>query len=652
MSPSPLRRLLLQESLTVVGLAGLIVAGSGWWGARAIMRAQAQARAEAGLREVERRVAQSLDEAVRTGEALADRGRLGQLAPAGTLAGEQQLLAELHSRPGLTNLTFVGPDGRASAANLPDEAAPHLWLTRGTEGPAAAHQAVLRRWDAQNRLVSQGPDPAAPPDWRSRPWVMQALREGRPGWTPPYPFLGKVGYGLTYTVPIARAGEPVGVLGVDLVLGDLRPWMREARPTEGTRLAILDGEGRLILPPEQDLEAAALGRALAPEGLDAQRHPIPAAVRAHPEAGQPGRWPRVRVGGEAFLIQRRRIRVAGGPDWEILAAIPEEDLLRDPRRMALGALILGLIALGLLAWRLTRNSRRVVQPLEALAALAQRLTEGKVIDPPRTGIAEVADLGASLRLASLALAEQAQLEAQLRLAQRRDLVGTLAAGVAHDLGNLLSAVGANLEFAQDPGVPPADQAKSLAKASLALRRSLGFLKALLAVGRPQEKQDENGHRPVVDLVQVLRDSAELLEPLLGSFVALRLDLPALPLPVQADPIQLEQVLLNLSLNGRDAMPKGGTLTLSAGRTPEGRPYLAVQDEGSGIPDHLRDQLFTPFFTTKGPGKGTGLGLAMVQGIARTHGARIEVSSRMGEGSRFTLLFPEDDPDIVGSSHRA
>ncbi|HJW33035.1 MAG TPA: ATP-binding protein [Holophagaceae bacterium] len=652
MKAAPLRNLLLKEGLTVVGVAGLIIAASSWWGTRAIMRTQAQARAESGLREAERRIAESLDEAVRTGEALATAGGLGQLAPMGTLAGQQQLLAELRSRPGLTNLTFVCPDGRASAANIPEETAPHIWLTRGTEGSATPFNHLLRQWDAQGHLVAVGSDPAAPPDWRTRPWVMQALREGQAGWTPPYPFLGKVGHGLTYTVPIAREGRPLGVLGVDLVLGDLRPWMREARPTEGTRLAILDGEGRLILPPEQELEAAALGRALAPEGLDPKRHPIPAAVSAHPEAQRPGEWPRIWIHGEAFLVQRRPIRVKGGPPWEILAAIPEEDLLKEPRRLALGSLGLSLVALAFLAWRLARKSHRVVGPLEQLADLAQHLAEGKVIIPPDTRISEVAALGQSLRVASLSLAEQARLEAQLRLAQRRDLVGTLAAGVAHDLGNLLSAVSANLEFAQDPHQPPEVRTKSFTQAALALRRSLGFLKALMAVGRPQEGRLEDGLRPGVDLVQVLREAAGLLEPLLGSLVSLRLDLPTAPLRVKADPSQLEQVLLNLSLNGRDAMPKGGVLTLTAGTTAEGRPFLAVQDEGQGIPDHLRDQLFTPFFTTKGPGRGSGLGLAMVQAIARTHGARIEVESTPGEGSRFTLLFPEPDSGIAPGEREA
>ncbi len=173
MTHLPLRRLLLRESLLVVGLGGLGLAGAGWWGARAIMITQAKARAEAGLKEVERRVKASLEEAVRTGEALAQLGRLGQLAPMNTLAGEQQLLAERCSRPSLSNLTFVMPDGQASAANAPEADYQNLWLTRGTHIEQGTPQRILHLWEANHRsnhrLVRSAPDPAAPPDWRLRP---------------------------------------------------------------------------------------------------------------------------------------------------------------------------------------------------------------------------------------------------------------------------------------------------------------------------------------------------------------------------------------------------------------------------------------------------------------------------------------------------
>ena len=636
MKQLPLRHLLLRESLLVVGLVGLGLAGAGWWGTRAIMFTQAKTRAEAGLRDAEQQVRASLGEAVRTGEALAQMGRLGQLAPMDSLAGEQLLLAELRSRPGLSNLTLVRADGQASAANGPELEHHNLWITRGTHVQGGRPQRILHLWDAANRLIHSEQDPAAPPDWRTRPWVIHGLQKGRGTWTPPYRFLGKVGFGLTYTLPIAQGQEPLAVLGVDLVLGDLRPWLNAAKPTAGTRLAILDGDGRLLVPPEQENRSSDpdAARFLEPEALDPHKHPVPSAVHLAQRADQPGLWPRITVAGETYLVQRRRLHLDGGLDWELLAAIPEQDLLGEPRRLALAILGLSLSALAFLAWRMAWSSRQIAEPLERLAAQAERLIDGHAITSPATPITEVQHLARSLRVVSLALEERNRLEEQLRRAQRRELIGTLAAGVAHDLGNLLTAVGANLELAQDPDHPEAARGRCLDQASRALRRSHGFLRALLAIGRPLETE----RRPI-ELGALLQEVGALLEPLLGNLVDLKVAAPAKALWIHGDPLQMEQVLLNLAVNGRDAMVKGGTLTLEAGTSPDDRPYLAVADSGTGMPEALQRQLFTPFFTTKAPGQGSGLGLAMVQGIARSHGAEIEVTSEPGQGSRFTLRFP-------------
>ena len=631
----PLRRQLLRDSLLVVGLTGAALAAGGWFGARAIMVAQAKARAQAGLQEAERHLMESLSEARRTGDALAELGRMDQIPPMGTFAGERLLLTELRSRASLSNLTLVLPDGRASAANAPEEAGPELWITRGTVAGPKGPQRLVRRWDPEGRLAWEEPDPKAPLDWNQRPWVQQTRAEGRPLWIGPYPFLGRVGFGLTYALPLTSPRNPGAVLGVDLVLGDLLAWLRAARPTPNTRLAVADDQGRLLIPPEQEQRPRASHRALEPESLQAPGHAIPAAVHALPLSDAPEDWSPLTVGGEAFLAQRRRFHIPDGPSWEILAAIPESDLLAEPRRVALGTLALSLLALGALAWRLALRSRRVAEPLERLARQADALVEGQAIQLPDTDIEEVHRLGRSLRVASLALEERSTLETHLRQAQRRELVGTLAAGVAHDLGNLLSAVGAYLDQARARHLAPEARDRMLAQANLALQRSHAFLRALLAVGRREPEQPQ---RIPMDLGSALREAGELLEPLLGHGIRLVLALPPEPLTVLADPLQVEQVVLNLALNGRDAMPRGGTLTLAAGTGPQGRPFLSVKDEGEGISATVKERLFTPFFTTKATGRGSGLGLAMVQSIAHGHGAEVEVESLPGRGSTFILRF--------------
>jgi signal transduction histidine kinase len=343
----------------------------------------------------------------------------------------------------------------------------------------------------------------------------------------------------------------------------------------------------------------------------------------------------MKVGGESFLVQRRRIQVAGGLDWELLAAIPEGDLLEEPRKLALVALVLSLGALGVLAWRMAWSSRLIVAPLERLASQAECLVDGHAITSPDTPIIELQNLARTLRVASIAIGERDHLESHLRLAQRREMIGTLAAGVAHDLGNLLFAVGANLEIAQDPGFPEAARTHALDQAATALRRGRGFLRALLTIGRPVSEEPPSP----IELGNLVQESASLLEPLLGARITLKVDLPSEPLWIQGDHLQLEQVLLNLALNARDAMPGGGPLTLEAGRGADGRPFLAVADAGVGIAPEVRDQVFMPFFTTKGPNHGSGLGLAMVQGIARAHGTEVELESKLGRGSRFILRFP-------------
>jgi signal transduction histidine kinase len=206
--------------------------------------------------------------------------------------------------------------------------------------------------------------------------------------------------------------------------------------------------------------------------------------------------------------------------------------------------------------------------------------------------------------------------------------------VAHDLGNLLSVVETHLEMAQGQDRPEEARARSLDRASKALQHSHGFLRALLTIDRPV-----NGLRGQIELGSLVRESGALLEPLMGSQVSVTIQCPPEPLLIHGDPLQLEQVLLNLAVNGRDAMPRGGPLALEAGKGPDGRPYFSVADLGDGIPAEIKSRLFQPFFTTKAAGRGLGLGLAMVQGIASAHGAEIEVDSEPGKGSRFTLRFP-------------
>ncbi len=244
--------------------------------------------------------------------------------------------------------------------------------------------------------------------------------------------------------------------------------------------------------------------------------------------------------------------------------------------------------------------------------------------------------------------EQRALEAQLRQAQKMEAVGQLAGGVAHDFNNLLTAILGNLSLLQT-GLPEGDPNRELAAgAEKAALRAANLTGQLLGFSRRTPLRAQ----PVV-LNQVVEEVAGLLGRAIDPRIRLELVRGPDLWTAQADPGQLHQVLMNLCLNARDAMPEGGRLLLETANLvllpedarprPGGRPgefvRLRVRDSGHGILPEVRSRIFEPFFTTKGPGKGTGLGLAMVFGIVQQHQGWIECDSQVRQGTCFDVYLP-------------
>jgi PAS domain S-box-containing protein len=244
--------------------------------------------------------------------------------------------------------------------------------------------------------------------------------------------------------------------------------------------------------------------------------------------------------------------------------------------------------------------------------------------------------------------EQRNLEAQLRQAQKMDAIGHLAGGIAHDFNNLLTAIVSNIALtlgdlsATDPKREQLLAAESaVLRASELTNRLLGFSRK--TVLRPQPA---NLHACVEETVRILRRT---IDPRIGLEVQGPPDLWT----VLADPGQMNQVLMNLCLNARDAMPEGGRLLLQTENVVLSEDYarhhvearagefvrLSVQDTGHGILPEIRSRIFEPFFTTKGPGQGTGLGLAMVFGIVKQHQGWINCYSEVNQGTRFAIYLP-------------
>jgi PAS domain S-box-containing protein len=239
-------------------------------------------------------------------------------------------------------------------------------------------------------------------------------------------------------------------------------------------------------------------------------------------------------------------------------------------------------------------------------------------------------------------AEREKLRGQLVEAQKMEAVGTLAGGIAHDFNNIISVIQSYAQLAGQATPAGSSVHEDLEQIADASRRAAGLVRQLLAFSRRQVVRPR-----AVDLGALVVDTRRLLERVLPADIVLRTSVAEGVPNVLIDPGQIEQVVMNLSVNARDAMPRGGVLEIST-KLEDGLVALIVRDTGSGIPRELQEKIFEPFFTTKAPGQGTGLGLATCYGIVRQAGGRIEVHSEPGKGTTFQVLLPP----LVGLSEPA
>ncbi len=246
----------------------------------------------------------------------------------------------------------------------------------------------------------------------------------------------------------------------------------------------------------------------------------------------------------------------------------------------------------------------------------------------------------------LDVTEQKELEEQLRQSQKMEAIGQLAGGIAHDFNNMLTAITGYAEllgYSFDEGDP---RLEDLAELKRAATHAATLTRQLLAFSRKQMLLPQR-----LDVNEIVGELEPLLRRTLGEEIAVSIALdPGLP-PIEADPDQLTQVVLNIALNARDAMPDGGRLRIStATATLAGVPQVAIElsDTGTGMDAATLERIFEPFFTTKETGKGTGLGLATVYGVVRQSGGQIEVESELGGGSTFRVLLPQAAP-LSGSA---
>jgi PAS domain S-box-containing protein len=233
-------------------------------------------------------------------------------------------------------------------------------------------------------------------------------------------------------------------------------------------------------------------------------------------------------------------------------------------------------------------------------------------------------------------------EAQLQQAQKMEAVGQLTGGVAHDFNNLLAVILGNTELLENElGDNPL-----LATIDRAATRGAELTQRLLTFARQQALQPQS-----IDLMELIPGLHDLFHRTLGEPVKISMDVPEGIWPVTADPGQLENALLNLAINARDAMPEGGTLEISCENVQlhdndkvAAGDYvqIAVRDSGSGMPEDVLEHAFEPFYTTKDVGEGSGLGLSMVYGFARQSGGDATIESKPGAGTEVKLLLPRSE----------
>ncbi|WP_338544984.1 ATP-binding protein [Pseudomonas benzopyrenica] len=344
----------------------------------------------------------------------------------------------------------------------------------------------------------------------------------------------------------------------------------------------------------------------------------------HPDDRQATRqaWDVACSAGQAY-DREHRVRVADGSHcWLRTRAYP--------RRDAAGAVI-----------RWYGTSEDIDDRREAEEALRRERATLEVQVQART--AELEETNRQLREE---MQNRAQAEELLRQAQKMEAVGQLTGGIAHDFNNLLAGIQASLDLLRRRLAPEvlAGVGNLLDTATQSVGRGASLTHRLLAFSRRQTLNPQ-----AVDVARLIGDFQELLRHSLGPQIRCQLELDAGLWPVDADPHQLENALLNLAINSRDAMPAGGTLTIGARNwvQPDANPALPagdyllieVDDDGVGMAPEVLERVFEPFFTTKPVGQGSGLGLSMIYGFVRQSRGQVSVTSAPGQGCRVSLLLP-------------
>lgn len=624
----PIRRLILKELLLLFGLLAVVSTGLAWVGINRILDQQIEARSSEDLDKLARDIRRDLSEVERVGRTAARWWQEGSISTKDIPGAEIRLASLLEEFPSVANLVLISAEGWG------------LSMSRMPEGLLTYHLDA-RKEEAQKRYLRKEGRPLAHSFWEptpyrvfQRPWLTTARQASAPQWVGAYRFVNRPTHGLSYAVPLRDAqGHFQGALCSDIFLDSLSQRTWAVQPTPNSQALVSDNDGKaLILPRGTPLRTNTAEAAPFLQPLSADFLPLfEELLKRWDILQRPTRLFPLRHHGTGYSCIVQPLEGVEGVKWYLSLAVPDEDYRGGGRRVALVILGAGVLASLLATWRAFHMAHRFSGPLERLSDAAQALGTGSVPVSIPSDILEIGTLSEALQRAGTALEKEVELQLKLQHSQRLEMVGTLTGGIAHDVNNQLAAIVGQINLGRELVAPGHPIALRLDRAEEAAQRCARMIRSLLGFTHQAKPELDT-----VDLNDVVRRTASLLERLLGGRIRLNLDLDTQIPSVQGESVSLEQVLMNLAINARDAMPEGGTLGITTRVQAANEVCLAVRDSGAGIPKDVLPKIFDPFFTTKAVGKGTGLGLAMVFGIIKAHGGRIEVDSEPGKGAEFRV----------------
>ncbi|MDP2876580.1 MAG: ATP-binding protein, partial [Holophaga sp.] len=573
----PIRKLLLRELLAMMGLVVAVSVLFAWLGTRRILDEQIEARSRESLARLAGDIRTDLGNVERVAHTAARWWAEGRLNTKDGESTEGQLRPLMMESPEIANLVIVTTDGWG------------LSCLREANG-LNAYQLDARQDSALKRYFFRNNAPVLTASWEPtpyrifrRPWYVEALSSDGPRWVSAYRFANLPTQGISYIYPLRdKEGKFQGAICADIFLQSLSARTWAAQPTPNSQALVTDEKGRALVLPKtfsaslEGQQSTFFLRSVGPDFLP-QFHSL---LQQWEDAVRPPRPIHLRHQGVDFTCMVMPLD-AKGVQWYLSLAIPNKDFLGASRWVATVLLFSGLLVCLFGVLRARRLANRFSAPLEALAKAAHGLGEGSLPDQVPTRIAEFATLGDALQRAGEALEKDSQLQLKLQHSQRLETIGTLTGGIAHDVNNQLAAIVGQLNLGREFLAADHPAAKRIEKAEDAAHRCAQMIKALLGFSH-QTHPDLKA----VDLNELVRQTGALLERLLGGRIRLDLELAPDLNQVKGDPVGLEQVLMNLAVNARDAMPDGGRLWISTHMGPEGEIMLSVKDTGTGIPTEI------------------------------------------------------------------